>query len=69
MRSVERRFIDATKKHPNYSSIVCFGIAVTGQKLTKEIISKWFTKLVDQNDYSSKERQELIRHFHGLTKL
>ncbi len=67
MRSIERRFKEMTQKHPEHSSFVQFGHAIKGQKITREMISKWFSKLVDKSDYDKKDRRVLLDHFETLT--
>jgi len=69
MRSIEARFNKMTEKHPNYSSLICFGRAVWGQKMTRATISRWFNKLVDKTDYEALDRKALIMHLLLVTNM
>lgn len=61
MRSIQRRFEGLQEKHPNLSTYIIFAKAVRGQRFTRPIMTKWFKKLVDKNDYDPKDRNTLIR--------
>lgn len=67
MRSIERRYKNIEKKNPLWSSYICFSNAVKKQKFSKQIISKWFTKLVDKNDYDRECKLPLLRHLQELS--
>ncbi len=61
MRSIERRFNQVGLKKPLASSYSCFFMAIEGQKLTKGMISRWFNKLVEKDDYDPKDKREIIK--------
>ena len=69
MKSLERRFLDICERNPGRSSVVNLNCAVKGQKFTKETLSKWFTKLVDPNEYEKKDRPALLGQLWELTNL
>jgi len=60
MRSLERRFDDIQKRWPSYSSFICFSSAIKDQHFSKIIISKWFYKLVEKDDYAKEDRKALL---------
>lgn len=68
MRSIERRFVQDKRENPNLSSLLCFGRAVAGQKFSRKMISKYFSILVDKNDYAQNDRNSLIFHFFLLSR-
>jgi hypothetical protein len=56
MKSIERRFDAVKKKCPAASSYLCFYYAVKGQQFSKQMISRWFNKLVSEDDYGDGEK-------------
>ena len=68
MKSIERRFNNITQGNPYWSSYVCFAEAVRGQNFSRQILHRWFNKLVDKNDYSRKEKKAILKHLEVLTK-
>lgn len=67
MRSIERRFKNTEKRYPELSSFICFCKTIKGQKFSANMVHRWFYKLVDKNDYSSREKRELFKHLENLT--
>lgn len=67
MKSIERRFENMTKKYRDQSSFLCFGKAIKSQRFSRDMIKRWFNKLVDKNDYNPKEKRMLFEHFELLT--
>lgn len=67
MKSLERRFNNISVKNPCSSSYICFAEAVRGQKFSKKIIAIWFNKLVDRDDYSKKDKKELLSQLNLLS--
>lgn len=68
MRSLERRFNKIQKNNPYYSSIICFNLAVEKQKFSHSTIARWFNKLVDKDDYCSKDKKEIFAFLYSFTK-
>jgi len=62
MRSLERRFREASKRNVDLSSFMCFVEAVHGQKFGKKAIQIWFRKLIDPVDYCEQDRRRLLKH-------
>lgn len=44
-------------------------MAISGQNFSKEIITRWFNILVIKDDYSAKDKSEIIDQLVKLTKL
>jgi len=67
MRSIERRFKNIAEKNPLWSSYICFAEAIKGQKFTKPMISMWFSKLVEKDDYSKSDKNQLLKQLENLS--
>lgn len=57
------------KKYPHHSSLICFGRAILGQRLTKPAISKNFKKTVDKADYDPDDKKDILEHLHLITNI
>ena len=68
MKSIERRFIDLQRKRPSSSSFINFATAVKGQNFSADRIGRWFSELVDRDDYDKHDRPALIRHLVALSQ-
>ena len=69
MRSIKRRFEQVQKTEPGRSSYTSFAKAISKQGFTKRVLSYWFNKLVDKDDYQSAEKRSLVEHLCHLSKL
>lgn len=67
MKSLERRFNNVAEKNPNWSSHTCFAEAVKGQSFTKQVISRWFNKLIEKDDYAKKDKRAVLGFLVGLS--
>jgi len=67
MRSLEARFRRCQKKHQEVGDFVNLGRAVKDQKFSEQTIRRFFNKLIEKDDYSSGDKQQLIKHLIGLT--
>lgn len=65
MRSIERRFRRMEKENPYHSTFINFGRAIRGQGFSKKLISYWFKKLVDPDDYDKKDKKVLLRQLYN----
>ena len=65
MRSLGVRYRIEKDKEPLASDSVIFHRAVKNQKFTVRIITTWFNKLVDKNDYEECEKKEIIEFLVG----
>jgi hypothetical protein len=68
MKSIERRFETIIKKYPYHSSFVCFGRAIKSEHFSRDMIKRWFNKLVDKDDYDPRDKRKLFDHFELLSK-
>ena len=69
MKSLERRFINISEKYPLWSSHTCFAEAVVYQRFSRSIIHRWFSKLVQRDDYARNEKRAILEHLENLTNL
>lgn len=67
MRSIERRFKNMAEKKPFWSSYICFAEAIKGQKFTKPMISRWFSKLVEKDDYLKNDKKQILEQLEDLS--
>ena len=68
MRSIERRFNYMREKNLRLSSFVCFSKAIYGQSFSSSMIHRWFSKLIDPDDYSKSEKREILRYLDDIVK-
>lgn len=61
MKTIERRFAAVRKRSVNFGDYPTPYKAVKCANFKKETISRWFTALVDKNEYEQSDRRELIR--------
>lgn len=68
MRSIKARYKNLQDKNYYWSSLVCFTEAVRGQNFSKDIINRWFNKIVDEDDYSREQRKAVLRNIYKANK-
>lgn len=68
MRSIERRFKNVWRKHPDWSADVCLFHAIENQNFSKQTIARWFNKLVPEEDYSSREKKCILQNKYRANK-
>ncbi len=66
MKSLERRFKNIREKNKNWSSYLCFVNAIKEQRFSKQIIHRWFNKLVDKDDYAQNEKRAILADLINL---
>lgn len=68
MRSIEKRFNEIREKNPCASSYICFCETIREKGFGQQTISRWFSKLVNSDDYDKSEKKELIHFLWKLSK-
>ncbi len=68
MRSIQRRFETFQQKNRDASTYINFAHAVKQQGFSKNILARWFNKLVKKDDYDKKDKKRLINHLWELSK-
>lgn len=61
MKSIERIFQQTRTRVPNASTYLCFVEAIRGRKYSRQIIARWFYKLVDPDDYDKEDARGIIK--------
>ena len=69
MRSLQARFNKITEKNPFWSSHTCLAEALIYQRFSRSIIHRWFSKLVQKDDYARNEKRAILEHLENLTNL
>ena len=60
MKSIEKRFNRLKRENPRWSTLVCFNETVYKQKFAERIIKKWFSKLVDRDDFLPSHKESIL---------
>lgn len=69
MRSIQRRFNKISTRSPELGSYICLARAIINHKFSRQMIGRWFQKLVDKDDYSKNEKKGLLSHLENLSNL
>lgn len=67
MRSIERRYKNIEVKNPLWSSYICFAEAIKNQYFNRQTISRWFSKIVEKDDYARSDKKQLLNHLEDLS--
>lgn len=67
MKSLERRFNNIKDKKSNWGSYLCFAEAIKNQNFNKDIVRRWFNKLVKNDDFLKSEKKAILAHLENLT--
>ena len=67
MRSIERKFRIESDKANGVSSVVCFVRAIKGKNYSERVISYWFKKMVDKEDYRGVPKLQLMEYLVGVS--
>lgn len=68
MRSIQRRFNETQSKNKDFSTYMSFARSIRNQKFSKDMIGRWFNKLVDKDDYNKKDKKTLLDHLFKLSR-
>jgi len=68
MKSIKRKFEKLSKQHPDWSTYTCFAEMVYTQFFNQKVISRWFNKLVDKDDYDKKDKNDILAFLGSLQK-
>lgn len=66
MKSLKRRFKNISDRNPEWSSYICFAEAIKGQHFSKNTIRRWFSCLVENDDYNKSEKRVVMSHLSDL---
>lgn len=51
-----------------WSSYTKFAMAIKGMKFNKLTIDKWFSKLVDKDDYDKSDKMAILDHLYNYSR-
>lgn len=69
MRSIERRYKNIEARNPFWSAYVCFVEAVKNQHFNRQAISRWFSKLVEKDDYARSDKNQILKQLEDLSNI
>jgi hypothetical protein len=64
---MKEKFKELQEKNPNLSSAMVYSKLVSGRKMSKGDIQKYFTKFVDKADWQGTPKEQLISFYWGLS--
>jgi len=64
---LEKSFNKVKRENPYWSDLICFNSCISGKKFSKTLIRTYFKKLVDKQDYSKSDLEEILKHSFSLT--
>lgn len=67
MKSIKRKFLKTSQKNPYWSSYSSFANSITGQKISKKILSYWFSRLVEKDDYPKEDKKVILEHLYKIS--
>lgn len=67
MKSIHRNFEQVVYKYPDYSSFVCFEIAIEKKGFSKDRIKRAFSKLVSKEDYIGVRKSEIHKNLFRMS--
>jgi len=67
MKSLERRFNNISQLNPYWSSHTCFAEAVIDQNFSKKIISYYFKRLVEKDDFDPTDKKQILAHLFSVS--
>jgi len=68
MKTIERRFLSVRKKNQNLGDYSALFRAVKEQDFKRATISRWFSVLVDKDDYDLSDRSKLVKQLSEASK-
>lgn len=66
MTSLENVYHEIAERHPSWSSYICFTETIKGRKLEPQKVHRLFRKLVDKEDYSGTNIENLFFYLDTL---
>lgn len=64
LREIFDKIVD---DNPGLSSLICFAKAIAKRKYEQAYITKWFKKLVNEDDYAHRERDDVLNWLYKYT--
>lgn len=67
MKSLKYRFLDIQERNIFWSTTLCFAEAIKEQSFARQVIHRWFNKLVSKDDYIPSEKKEVLSFLVNLS--
>lgn len=67
MKSLERRFNNISQLNPYWSSHTCFAEAIKDQNFSRKIISYYFNRLIERDDYDRADKKQILAHLFSIS--
>jgi hypothetical protein len=48
---------------------MCFALVVARQSFQKSVISRWFNRLVDKDDFLGNDKKQVLKHLYTLSNI
>lgn len=68
MKSAEKRFKNILHKNQNFSTYLCFSLAIIHQNFSRRRLHENFNKLVDKTDYNQIDKKTILQHLELINK-
>jgi hypothetical protein len=68
MRSLERVFNKIKQENHLWSDYICFAETVKGRKFSRQIIARYFNRLVNKDDYVKRDKKPLLKQLSELSQ-
>lgn len=66
MKSIKRLFEKVAREHPNWGSVIVFNHIVSGKNFSRDRIARWFSVLVDKEEYDRSEKKQILEYIYLL---
>lgn len=66
MKSIQRLFEKVAREHPNWGSVIVFNHIVDGKNFSHDRIARWFSVLVDKEEYDRSEKKGILEYIYLL---
>jgi len=68
MKTLENTFNKIKKANCYHSTIVCFIKTIRNKNYCPRVIKYHFNRLVEKDDYSQKDKRNILKSLYALTK-
>jgi len=67
MKSLERLANKIKEENPCWSDYLCFVETIQRRKFSERTIRKYFSKLVDKNEFNKRNKKDLLKYLMSLS--
>ena len=69
MKSVRRLFEKIARENPNWGSVIVFNHIVNQKNFSNDKIGRWFSILVDKNEYDRSEKKMILKDIYARNSM